>query len=53
MVVGFIGIAILVGFDPGVLAGTDVLAAVALIGSPSPTPPVGSTRGASRAAYGR
>jgi drug/metabolite transporter (DMT)-like permease len=33
VVVGFIGVAILVGFDPGVLAGTDVLAAVALIGS--------------------
>jgi drug/metabolite transporter (DMT)-like permease len=31
--VGFIGVAILVGFDPGVLAGTDVLAALALIGS--------------------
>ena len=27
VVVGFIGVAILVGFDPGVLAGTDVLAA--------------------------
>lgn len=33
VVVGFIGVAILVGFDPGVLAGTDVLAAMALIGS--------------------
>jgi drug/metabolite transporter (DMT)-like permease len=33
LAVGFIGVAILVGFDPGVLAGTDVLAAVALIGS--------------------
>src|SRR6187200_2863991 len=33
VLVGFIGVAILVGFDPGVLAGTDVLAAVALIGS--------------------
>ena len=33
VVVGFIGVAILVGFDPGVLAGTDVLAALALIGS--------------------
>ena len=33
VVIGFIGVAILVGFDPGVLAGTDVLAAVALIGS--------------------
>jgi drug/metabolite transporter (DMT)-like permease len=33
VVVGFIGVAVLVGFDPGVLAGTDVLAAVALIGS--------------------
>jgi drug/metabolite transporter (DMT)-like permease len=31
--VGFIGVAILVGFDAGVLAGTDVLAALALIGS--------------------
>jgi drug/metabolite transporter (DMT)-like permease len=33
VVVGFIGVAILVGFDPGVLAGTDVTAALALIGS--------------------
>ena len=33
MVVGFIGVAVLVGFDPGVLAGTDVMAALALIGS--------------------
>ena len=33
VVVGFIGVAILVGFDPGVLAGTDVMAALALIGS--------------------
>lgn len=33
LVVGFIGVAILVGFDPGVLAGTDVIAALALIGS--------------------
>ena len=33
VVVGFIGVAVLVGFDPGVLAGTDVMAALALIGS--------------------
>jgi drug/metabolite transporter (DMT)-like permease len=33
LVIGFLGVAILVGFDPGVLAGTDVLAALALIGS--------------------
>ncbi|HEX6475238.1 MAG TPA: DMT family transporter [Candidatus Limnocylindria bacterium] len=33
VVVGFIGVAILVGFDPGVLNGTDVLPALALIGS--------------------
>ncbi|HEX5578301.1 MAG TPA: DMT family transporter [Candidatus Limnocylindria bacterium] len=33
VMVGFIGVAILVGFDPGVLAGTDVTAALALIGS--------------------
>jgi drug/metabolite transporter (DMT)-like permease len=33
LVVGFIGVAILVGFDPGVLAGTDVVAVLALIGS--------------------
>ena len=33
LVIGFIGVAILVGFDPGVLAGTDVVAALALIGS--------------------
>jgi drug/metabolite transporter (DMT)-like permease len=33
LIVGFVGVAILVGFDPGVLAGTDALAAVALIGS--------------------
>ena len=33
VVVGFIGVAILVGFDPGVLAGTDAMAALALIGS--------------------
>jgi drug/metabolite transporter (DMT)-like permease len=33
LLVGFVGVAILVGFDPGVVAGTDVLAALALIGS--------------------
>jgi drug/metabolite transporter (DMT)-like permease len=33
LVIGFIGVAILVGFDPGVLAGTDLVAALALIGS--------------------
>jgi drug/metabolite transporter (DMT)-like permease len=33
LAVGFTGVAILVGFDPGVLAGTDVAAALALIGS--------------------
>ncbi len=33
VVVGFIGVAVLVGFDTGVLAGTDVMAALALIGS--------------------
>jgi drug/metabolite transporter (DMT)-like permease len=33
LAVGFAGVAILVGFDPGVLAGTDVGAALALIGS--------------------
>jgi drug/metabolite transporter (DMT)-like permease len=31
--IGFMGVAILVGFDAGVLAGTDVMAALALIGS--------------------
>jgi drug/metabolite transporter (DMT)-like permease len=33
LVIGFVGVAILVGFDPGVIAGTDLLAALALIGS--------------------
>jgi drug/metabolite transporter (DMT)-like permease len=33
LVIGFIGVAILVGFDPGVLAGTDLVAALALIGA--------------------
>jgi drug/metabolite transporter (DMT)-like permease len=33
LAIGFAGVAILVGFDPGVLAGTDVGAALALIGS--------------------
>jgi drug/metabolite transporter (DMT)-like permease len=33
LVIGFIGVAILVGFDPGVIAGTDLAAALALIGS--------------------
>ena len=33
LLVGFIGVAILVGFDPGVLAGTDLLPAIALMGS--------------------
>jgi drug/metabolite transporter (DMT)-like permease len=33
VVVGFIGVAILVGFDPGVMDGTNVLPALALIGS--------------------
>jgi drug/metabolite transporter (DMT)-like permease len=33
LVIGFVGVAILVGFDPGVVAGTDVLPALALIGS--------------------
>ena len=33
LAIGFAGVAILVGFDPGVLAGTDVTAALALIGS--------------------
>jgi drug/metabolite transporter (DMT)-like permease len=33
LVIGFVGVAILVGFDPGVIAGTNVLAALALIGS--------------------
>jgi len=33
LVIGFVGVAILVGFDPGVVAGTDLVAALALIGS--------------------
>ena len=33
LLIGFVGVAILVGFDPGVVAGTDLLAALALIGS--------------------
>ena len=33
LLVGFVGVAILVGFDPGVLAGTAVLPALALMGS--------------------
>lgn len=33
LVIGFVGVAILVGFDAGVVAGTDLLAALALIGS--------------------
>lgn len=33
LLVGFVGVAILVGFDPGVLAGTSVLPALALLGS--------------------
>lgn len=33
LLIGFVGVAILVGFDPGVVAGTNVLAALALIGS--------------------
>lgn len=33
LLVGFAGVAILVGFDPGVLAGTSLLPALALIGS--------------------
>lgn len=33
LVVGFVGVAILVGFDPDVLAGTSVLPALALLGS--------------------
>jgi drug/metabolite transporter (DMT)-like permease len=33
LVIGFVGVAILVGFDPGVIAGTDLVAALALIGS--------------------
>ena len=33
LIVGFIGVAILVGFDPGDVAGTDPLAGLALIGA--------------------
>ena len=33
LLVGFVGVAILVGFDPGVLAGTSLLPALALLGS--------------------
>lgn len=33
LLIGFVGVAILVGFDPGVLAGTSVLPALALLGS--------------------
>jgi drug/metabolite transporter (DMT)-like permease len=33
LVVGFVGVAVLVGFDPGVLAGTSLLPVVALLGS--------------------
>ena len=33
LLVGFVGVAILVGFDPGVLAGTSILPALALLGS--------------------
>jgi drug/metabolite transporter (DMT)-like permease len=33
LVIGFVGVAILVGFDPGVVAGTNVVPALALIGS--------------------
>ena len=33
LAIGFVGVAILVGFDPGVVAGTDLVAALALIGS--------------------
>jgi drug/metabolite transporter (DMT)-like permease len=33
LVIGFVGVAILVGFDPDVIAGTDLVAALALIGS--------------------
>jgi drug/metabolite transporter (DMT)-like permease len=33
LLIGFVGVAILVGFDPGVLAGTSLLPAVALMGS--------------------
>jgi drug/metabolite transporter (DMT)-like permease len=33
LLVGFVGVAILVGFDPGVLAGTGLVPALALMGS--------------------
>jgi drug/metabolite transporter (DMT)-like permease len=33
LLIGFVGVAILVGFDPGVVAGTDLVAALALVGS--------------------
>jgi drug/metabolite transporter (DMT)-like permease len=33
LLIGFVGVGILVGFDPGVVAGTDLVAALALIGS--------------------
>jgi drug/metabolite transporter (DMT)-like permease len=33
LLIGFVGVAILVGFDPGVVAGTDVVPALALVGS--------------------
>jgi drug/metabolite transporter (DMT)-like permease len=33
LLVGFVGVAILVGFDPGVLSGTSLLPALALLGS--------------------
>lgn len=33
LLVGFVGVAILVGFDPGVLAGTSIVPALALLGS--------------------
>jgi drug/metabolite transporter (DMT)-like permease len=33
LLIGFVGVAILVGFDPGVLAGTNLVPAAALIGS--------------------
>ena len=33
LLVGFVGVAILVGFDPGVLAGTSLVPALALLGS--------------------
>jgi drug/metabolite transporter (DMT)-like permease len=33
LLIGFVGVAILVGFDPGVIAGTSLLPALALLGS--------------------